>query len=351
MSLVKIDPYVSQIRDAVYGEEVRDAIINALLAMNDEITYGANSGTALPTSVKILGIGNSYTRDPFRWLWKILKEAGIKYVTVGHGYVGGNRGSIINQWASIIAPDASGQNILEYWKYDAVQNPIKTQQKSLQYILEDEDWDIVIFQNQSDQSGFYANWAPLYTKDQDHSGMDFIDWVDSFAEEGRKPKIGIFCPWTHHPDYDGDTFVNTWHSDPAEQEAAYRDVIPHVADSMSRCDFIVNGLDAINFARETDYLEDVGDMLLKHYTTKTDSTDKHYYDLDLNHLDFGIPQFLMGFCYAATLFGIKPSDIIWYPTAEEIAADTIRPDTTYKTSAFLSWLAKLCAYNASIKHV
>ena len=37
------------------------------------------------TSIKILGIGNTYTRNCMRWLWKILKEAGYNTVTVGYG--------------------------------------------------------------------------------------------------------------------------------------------------------------------------------------------------------------------------------------------------------------------------
>lgn len=59
-----------------------------LYSLADEIARNKIEKNFPRKSIKILGIGNSYTRDCLRWLWAILKDAGYDEVIVGHGYIG-----------------------------------------------------------------------------------------------------------------------------------------------------------------------------------------------------------------------------------------------------------------------
>jgi hypothetical protein len=62
---------------------------------------------------------------------------------------------------------------------------------------------------------------------------------------------------------------------------------------------------------------------------------------DKNHLQYGIPSFMVGMVYAMTICGIKPCDLYWFPTGED------EGQTGVVASSFLAYLAKQCALNAT----
>ena len=116
-----------------------------------------------PDTLRILGVGNSWTRDSMRWLSAIATSAG-RPVIVGHGYLGGS--TLEQQYRGI---DDTGftyrhrnidqivHNTYQYWKYVCSENPVKTPDSgyrnglagigvTLESVVTDEPWDIIVFQ-------------------------------------------------------------------------------------------------------------------------------------------------------------------------------------------------------------
>jgi len=251
-----------------------------------------------------------------RWLWKILKECGYENVVVGHGYWGSS--TLAEQFASLDATDPN-HSIFQYWKYTDSQDATKTNSVTLDSILSDESWDVVIFQQQSDEAGQYDSFVS-----SEFDINDFLSYVKT-AIGNNNIKIGLALTWSHATGYTGDKFAEYYNSDPATQLSAIKAVIPRVSDHMSQCDYIVNAGIAVEYGRNNTYLNALGNEMLRS---------------DKNHLYYGIPSFMCGVVYALAVTDININELTWYPTATDEGVQNIR------TSAFLAYLAKQCAKNA-----
>ena len=278
-----------------------------------------NINQFLGRSIKILGIGNSYTRDSLRWVWKILTKCGFENVIVGHGYWGAS--TLQAQYESI-DPTSANHTVYEYWKYTDTQDATKTSGKSLDDIVSDENWDVVVFQQQSDNAGQYNSFV-----NNDFDINDFVSYVKTNISNPNL-RIGIAQTWSHATGYHSTNFDNWYNSDPATQLLAIETVIPQVANHMTQCDMIVKTGEAVKYGRLNQYLGAIGNEMLRS---------------DKNHLDYGIPSFMAGMVYAMTICGIKPCDISWYPTGTDEGQSGITATT------FLSYLAKQCALQATMQ--
>lgn len=267
-------------------------------------------------SVRILGVGNSYTRDSIRWLCKILKESGYEDVVVGHGYLGAS--TLAEQYASLDSAD-SNHSAFEYWKYNNTKNATKTSGKTLDEIFEDEPWDIVVFQQQSDESGQYASYVS-----SSFDINDFITYISGKVSNADL-KFALMMPWSHADGYTSTKFAEYYNSNPKAMLDAIKTVIPQVADHMSQCDYVVNAGEAIDLGRQNGYLNALGDQMLR---------------ADKNHLYYGIPSYMVGLVYALTLCDVNLNNVMWYPTA------TDEEQTGITASGYLAYLAKQCAETA-----
>ena len=237
---------------------------------------------------------------------------------VGHGYWGGV--TLQDQYESLDT-SSENHNAFQYWKYTNSQNATKTSNYSLDSIIADESWDVVIFQQQSDNAGQYSSF------DSDEFDInDFVAYVKAHVSNTNL-KIGIAQTWSHAHGYTGEKFIEWYDGDPDTQLQAIETVIPQVANHMTQCDMVVKVGDAVKLGRENQYLNALGVEMLR--------TDK-------NHLQYGIPSFMAGMVYAITICGVKPSDISWYPTG------TDEGQTGVISSAYLSFIAKQCALNATM---
>jgi len=54
---------------------------------------------AIPQSIKILAIGNSFSEDATQYLWDIMHDAGIEEVVIGNLYIGGC--SLDTHWSNM----------------------------------------------------------------------------------------------------------------------------------------------------------------------------------------------------------------------------------------------------------
>lgn len=263
------------------------------------------------SSIKILGIGNSYTRDSMRWLWKIIKECGYANVTVGHGYIGGI--TLEEQYSNLVNESA----VYQYWKYTNLKDPTYTDNVKLSDIIADEAWDVVVFQQQSDEAGQYNSYIS--------DSFDINNFVAYVKEhiDNDKLRIGLASTWSHAHGYTGEKFIQYYGGNPDTQLEAINTVAPMVANHMTQCDFMVNSGEAVRLGRSNQFLNAIGNEMLR--------TDK-------NHLQYGTPSFMVGVVYAMSILGIKSTDFSWYPTHD----DDSNIETATAT-AYNAYLAKKCA--------
>lgn len=112
---------------------------------------------AVPDSLKILAVGNSFSQDCMRYLWDLLRRGGIRSVTLGNLY----------------EPGCSLARHLELATGGA---PVRTYEKNttgeweirdgicLREGIADEDWDFITFQQTSRTSGLAESYGETLTR-------------------------------------------------------------------------------------------------------------------------------------------------------------------------------------------
>src|SRR5699024_5474856 len=131
-------------RDSLAGEISRlEGIINGLEY------YDA------PKEIKILSLGNSFSLDSFEYLLNMARSAGIDAT---FGILVGEGATLEGHWDAV-----SSGGTQAYIKWTNRKRPIE--QKTFQEVLEDEDWDVITFQNRSSLSGIYAERSEEHTSE------------------------------------------------------------------------------------------------------------------------------------------------------------------------------------------
>ncbi len=107
-----------------------------------------------PDTLRILGIGNSFTDDGMMYLPDLLEAAGIHNVILGRLYIGG---------CSLERHCNEYNNDLHNYKYyKSTDNKWITLSKEAGMLdgLCDENWDIIVLQQQSSKAGNYETFQP-----------------------------------------------------------------------------------------------------------------------------------------------------------------------------------------------
>lgn len=109
-----------------------------------------------PDTLRILGVGNSFTDDGMMYLPELLEAAGMRNVVLGRLYIGG---CSLERHCREYA-----QNNPSYIYYKSTGNQWKTVSKEATLVegLTDEPWDIVVLQQASGQSGQYPTYVPWF---------------------------------------------------------------------------------------------------------------------------------------------------------------------------------------------
>jgi len=129
-----------------------------------------------PDTLRILGIGNSFTDDGMMYLPELLEAAGIRNVVLGRLYIGGcSLERHCREYAG---------NKPSYTYSKSTDNRWKTVSKKATLLdgLTDERWDVVVLQQSSGKSGMYQTYRP---------------WFDRLAEIVRWhcPNAGACIAW------------------------------------------------------------------------------------------------------------------------------------------------------------
>ncbi len=144
-----------------------------------------------PDTLRILGVGNSFTDDGMMYLPDLLEAAGIHNVVLGRLYY---PGCSLQQHCEFDAADAP-----KYIYYKSTENRWETVSESatLREGVSDERWDILVLQQASHYSGLCFSYRP---------------WLDRLIE-----RVRLYCPnagacvawqmtWSYAPDSNHDAF-------------------------------------------------------------------------------------------------------------------------------------------------
>ena len=277
-------------------------------------------------TLRILGVGNSWTRDSMRWLSAIATSAG-RPVIVGHGYLGGS--TLEQQYRGI---DDTGftyrhrdidqivHNTYQYWKYTCSENPVKTPASgyknglagigvTLESVVKDEPWDIIVFQPHV----IVKSHMPSYC------GFDINDMIRRIKsmmspERAAAVRCGLMVPFSY-PEGNTDYRQNVveaynngiWPSCQDEWDEIYermhqeiqKDASGLAAHMRNDCSFVINVGEVIYRARSDRRLSGFGYKLQRAQNN--------------THLAEGMPMYMASLCYAYVLLGLKPAEISFYP--------------------------------------
>ena len=277
-------------------------------------------------TVRILGVGNSWTRDSMRWLSAIASSAG-KPVIVGHAYLGGS--TLEQQYHGIDDTsytyrhrdiDQTVHDTYQYWKYTGSENPVKTPSEgyknglagigvTLESVVKDEPWDMIVFQPH----------VIVKAHMPDYCGFDIntlVGRIKSMMKPGVAASVqcGLMVPFSY-PEGSTDYRQNVveaynngiWPEDQNEWDEIYERMHYEIQNDMVRlaahmgenCTFVINVGQAIYNARMDKMLSDFGYKLQRAQNN--------------THLAEGIPMYIASLCFAYKLLDLKPSDISFYP--------------------------------------
>lgn len=118
-------------------------------------TVNGINGNFIRNSIKILGIGNSFTRDAVSYVPYLLRELFPNiHIVIGIIYGGGYS---LSDHLNAMTNDKQ----MAYDKYDHATNRWTTQNATENAIIKDEDWDIITLQQNSDNSNNYSTYQPF----------------------------------------------------------------------------------------------------------------------------------------------------------------------------------------------
>ena len=295
---------------------------------------------ATEDTLRILGVGNSWTRDALRYVSAIAASAN-RPVIVGHGYLGGS--TLEDQWRGLhdstycyLHSDQPQKvhNTYQYWKYTASDKAEKVPAEgydnghagigvTLEDIVADEPWDWIVFQPEATLG---ADFKRHLGQEPAHgySLSALVDDVKGMLPSDAKDKvrIGLMVPFSYpegNTDY-REKFVRlynggVWPKDQAQWDSLYRlqyeliqKAAPALYDALSM-DACVNVGKAIETCRQDPELSSYGYKLQR----RQDNT----------HLAEGLPKYAASLCFVYELLDIKPDEITYYP-ADYIDSDTSR---------------------------
>ena len=179
-----------------------------------------------PDTLRILGIGNSFTDDGMMYLPELLEAAGIRNVVLGRLYIAG---CSLERHCREYAGNAPA-----YIYYKSTSNRWETVSKKATLLdgIADERWDVVVLQQASGKSGIYPTYQPWFGR-----LVEIVRWCC--------PNAGACIAWqqtwayarnSQHRDYATITYTSGTTSDPKGVILTHRNYTANVEQALSRVD-------------------------------------------------------------------------------------------------------------------
>lgn len=136
------------------------------------------------SSLRVLSIGNSFSGDAVAHLYKVAQDYGVQDIVIGNLAIGGS--SIQDHWTNANENNAS----YGYYK-NSIGISSTTSKKTLLEGLTDEDWDIIVLQQQSSDSGLPETY-----------NSDLTNLIEYIKTNRTNPDAKIFwdMTWAYQSD-------------------------------------------------------------------------------------------------------------------------------------------------------
>ncbi|MBO4983966.1 MAG: DUF4886 domain-containing protein [Clostridia bacterium] len=300
-AFVVIDGVVSYIDN---GEKQENPVANSY----DDVvkaadSWGKEEEEEKVNSLKILTIGNSFSDDAMEYVYKIAKEAGVKYVELGN--LRANNCTLATHVSN--AQSNSKAYMFRYWADGATTWHDTGTWDHGAYTMYDAikkaDWDYIVFQQASSDSGTASTYDSL---------SDLISYVDAH-KTNPNVKYAWQITWSARADY-------------SSQIPAFSKILAAVNAKIttnSKISVVIPSGTAIENAK-TSYL-----------------TPKNI-QRDAKHLSYGIGRYIAGLTFVKVLTGL-PIDNATYPLVDtEGHSLTNGTDTQKMGFEFSEEVNKIC---------
>ena len=215
--------------------------------------------TKSPSSLYILGIGNSFTEDGMEYLPELIRLAGSEQITVARLFNGG----LSLQQHDLFAKTDSAHYV--YQTSDSTGSGWSELRRfvALREVLQEYPWDVIVIQQVSHLSGLYESYQPYLN-----------DWIDSLKAISypNKPLIVWQQTWPYSQSSRHNGFVN-YNYDQQQMHHA-------IADAVSR----------MQQDTEMEYIIPTGDVI---QSLRSTTLNNPPYELlrDDFHLDYGLGRY------------------------------------------------------------
>ena len=244
------------------------------------ITYtcslcGDKYSEALPTEIKILAVGNSFSSDGMEYLWNVLRDAGVEKVTLGNLYIGGC--SVDKHWSNA----QSGKAAYSYRKNTYGSWTSRTD--SLQTALSEEEWDFITVQQVSNYSGKPDTLGNL------HNLVDYLN------KNKTNPDAKLY--WHMTWAYDKNSTHSGFAAYGKNQLTMYNAIVSTVKDTVLK-ETLISG-----YIPAGTTIQNLRTTHLKNSLTR-----------DGYHLSYDFGRYAAALTWMTALTGISPEEVDWVPS-------------------------------------
>ena len=244
------------------------------------LAVGSTMAQAVRT-LRVLAIGNSFSEDAVEnYLWELGREAGFNLV-IGNAYRGG--WSLAAHWkdASTRAADTEYRKIVDGQRRNMGKRTIRD-------IVTDEPWDVITFQQLSQQAGRQGSYEPSLSL--------MIGYVKALASVDSV-RLGFHQTWAYSQDSDHRGFALY----DRNQFRMYANIVAAVEDAMQEhrdnLSFYIPTGTAIQNARTTSLAEQTigeGEPVNRELTR------------DGYHLNYVVGRYIAACTWLEALTGVSP---------------------------------------------
>ncbi len=164
-STVRVPVYVKTIADGAFSSTVTIWSYKNAYALEYAEAQDLNSEER--KSLRILALGNSYTQDSTKYLWKLADECGAEEVIVGRLFHAGAR--LYEHWNAA----QTGEGFYLYTEQVSPDVEYAKEGVSLEYGLKAQDWDIIVLQAWYPEACYGLNGGTVAG-----NGVEDEQWLD-----------------------------------------------------------------------------------------------------------------------------------------------------------------------------
>lgn len=239
-------------------------------------------------TLRVLAIGNSFSEDAVeQYLWELGREAGVNFV-IGNAYRGG--WSLAAHWkdASTRAADTEYRKVVDGKR-------INIGKRTLRDIITDEPWDVITFQQLSQQAGRQGSYEPSLSL--------MIGYVRALALVDSV-RLGFHQTWAYAQDSDHRGFAlydRNQYLMYANIVAAVEEAVHEHKDDLS---FYIPSGTAIQNARTSSL---VGSRVGEGQPVNRELTRDGY------HLNYTLGRYIAACTWLEALTGVNPEGLNYRP--------------------------------------